>query len=107
MKQLLKEIRPYVRLYRDTKTGIAWVEDGSTGCGGSCHPNIHATGSIRGMKKLGFWRKNDRAVRSHGFIYNVDSLVISDKLDQIAADHCRCVGCLERRSNDQDVLLQP
>jgi hypothetical protein len=31
MKQLLKEVGPHKHLYRDTATGIAWVEDGSTG----------------------------------------------------------------------------
>lgn len=92
MKVLLDTIQPHAKLYRDSKTGIAWVANGSTGCGHSAHPNIDATGSIRGMKKLGYWRKNDRCVRSHGFIYNIDSLVVSDELDEIARQNCRCGG---------------
>lgn len=92
MKRKLLEIKPYVVLYRDDRTGIAWVEDGTTGMGHSCHPNIDATGSIRGMKKLGYWNAKDRCVRSHGFIYNIDHLVSSDELDRIAAEHCRCGG---------------
>lgn len=39
-KKLIKEIRPYVKLYRDTNNGIAWIEDGSTGLGISVHPNL-------------------------------------------------------------------
>lgn len=35
------------------------------------HPSIHYTGSVRGMKKLGFWGKNDRCVRCGQWIYNL------------------------------------
>lgn len=35
------------------------------------HPSIHYTGSVRGMKKLGFWGKTDRCVRSGSYIYNL------------------------------------
>lgn len=35
------------------------------------HPSIHCTGSVRGMKKLGLWGKNDRCVRCGQFIYNM------------------------------------
>lgn len=91
-KVRLAEIEPYVVLFRDTKTGIAWIENGKTGNGHSAHPNIDATGSIRGMKKLGYWGKKDRCVRSHGFIYNIDKLVVSDELDEIARKHCQCGG---------------
>lgn len=91
-KVLLQQVSEYVALYRDSRTGIAWVENGSTGNGHTAHPSIHASGSVRGMKKQGYWRKDDRTVRSHGYIYNIDRLVISDDLDQLAADHCRCGG---------------
>lgn len=57
MKQKLQDVRPYATLYRDDRTGIAWVENGSTGLGHSAHPNIHASGSVRGMKSLGYWSK--------------------------------------------------
>ena len=91
-KTLIMEIEPYVKLYRDTKTGIAWVEDGRTGSGHSAHPNISGTGSVRGMKDLGYWRKADRAVRSHGWIYNIDRSAVSDALDYLAMKNCRCGG---------------
>lgn len=71
-KKLIKEIRPYVKLYRDTNNGIAWIEDGSTGLGISVHPNLDKSGSVTGMKKLGYWDKSDRIVLSHGWKYNID-----------------------------------
>ena len=91
-KVAIKQVGEYATLYRDPVTGIAWVEDGSTGMGHSAHSNIDVTGSIRGMKSRGYWKKNDRIVRSHGFYYNIDSLVITDDYDQIAADYCQCGG---------------
>ena len=35
------------------------------------HPSIHYTGSVRGMKKLHFWGKNDECVRCGQYIYNL------------------------------------
>jgi hypothetical protein len=94
MKQNIREVRPYVTLYRDDHTGIAWVENGSTGCGHSAHPNIDASGSVRGMKEEGYWAKDARTVRSHGFIYNIDEFIVNrgDELDMLAAQHCQCGG---------------
>lgn len=92
MKQLIKEVAPYKKLYRDTRTGIAWIEDGTVGLGHSCHANIDETGSVRGMKARGYWGKNDRTVKSHGWIYNIDTLVVSSPEDEIARQHCRCGG---------------
>ena len=37
----------------------------------SIHPSIHYTGSVRGMKKLGYWGKYDRCVRCGSYIYNL------------------------------------
>lgn len=80
-KKLIKEIRPYVKLYRDTNNGIAWIEDGSTGLGISVHPNLDKSGSVTGMKKLGYWDKSDRIVLSHGWKYNIDRFVCDKKND--------------------------
>ena len=91
-KILIKKVAPYIELVRDPKTGIATVEDGTTGCGHSCHPNIDRTGSVTGMKKLGYWGQTDLTVRSHGFIYNISRLVVTDKLDELARQHCQCGG---------------
>ncbi len=96
-KVLLRVVGEYQKLYRDSTNGIAWVEDGSTGCGHSCHANISVTGSIRGMKQQGYWGKKDRCVRSHGFIYNTDTYAVDSDLDKIAADACQCDACIERK----------
>lgn len=92
MKRLISTISEYVKVYRDNRTGIAWVENGSTGLSHSCHPNISATGSVRGMKSLGYWDNDDETVRSHGFIYNISRFTVEDDLDRIAALACRCGG---------------
>ena len=96
-KQLVRKITDYAKLYIDDYNGISWIEDGNTGLGYSCHANISATGSVRGMKERGWWGKKDRCVRSHGFIYNIDTLIISSDFDKIAADTCECDACQERR----------
>jgi len=35
------------------------------------HPSIYVSGSIRGMKKLGYWRKHDEIVRCGSYYYNL------------------------------------
>ena len=99
MKQFIREIEKNVILYRDDKTGIAWIEDGKTGLGISVHSNIDISGNVSGMKARGYWEKKDRTVRSHGWIYNIDSFVCDkeNELEMIVANECRCQGCLERR----------
>lgn len=39
------------------------------------HPSIHHTGSVRGMKNLGVWRKKDRCVRCGQYIYNLSMTI--------------------------------
>lgn len=39
------------------------------------HPSIHYTGSVRGMKKLGFWGKHDVCVRCGQYIYNLSQFI--------------------------------
>ena len=99
MKQFVRKIEEHVNLYRDDKNDIAWIEDGRTGLGISVHANIYSSGSVSGMKNLGYWGKNDRAIRSHGWIYNIDSFVCDkeNELEMVVADECRCQGCIERR----------
>lgn len=91
-KEKIQQISEYVALYRDPKTGIAWIEDGGIGLSYSAHPNIHHTGSIRGMKDRGFWGKKDRCVHSHGYIYNIDVSYAGSKFGKIAREHCQCGG---------------
>lgn len=98
-KRLVREIEPHKILYRDTANGIAWIEDGTNGSSISVHGNIHISGSVRGMKQLGYWRKTDRVVRSHGWQYNIDTLTYdkNDKLEMIVLNECMCMACIERR----------
>jgi hypothetical protein len=100
-KRLPDAEHPYARIYRETTNGIAWVEDGSTGIGHSCHPNIDASGSVSGMKNLGYWDKNDVVLKSHGFKYNVSRFTVGDQLDEIAATYCECPVCRERKKITQ------
>ena len=96
-KRFIKEVKPYCDLYIDDKTGIAWIENWSEGMEHSVHPNIDITGSVRGMKERGFWNKDDKIVRSHGWQYNISKFVASDELDQIVVDYCQCEECKKRR----------
>ena len=98
MKQHIRNISEYVDLYRDDRTGIAWIENGKTGGGHTCHPSIDATGSVIGMKQNGGWKQSDRCIKTAGAIHNIDRFVVTDDLDQIAADECRCQACIERKS---------
>lgn len=98
-KELIRKVGKYaILLYRDNINGIAWIEDGSAGIGHSCHPNISASGSVAGMKKLGYWGKLDKTVQSHGFKYNISKFVIDidNNFDNIVANECMCQECLRR-----------
>lgn len=101
VKESIREIEPGVKLYRDNITGITWAEDHRTGLGVSVHPNIDETGSVSGMVSRGWWGAEDRTVRSHGWIYNIDRLAFDEKdsVEQAVAKECRCQACIERRSN--------
>lgn len=92
-------MKGWFKLYRDDRSGIAWIGDGRTGLGISVHANISNTGSVSGMKALGYWGRKDRTVRSHGWIYNIDSFVCNEdnKLEMIVTNECRCQGCIERK----------
>ena len=92
MKLKLQDIDECTTLYRDSRTGLAWVEDGHTGSQHSAHPNIDASGSVRGMKKLGYWGELDNVVRCRGTIYNISRVVVDDELDELARQHCQCGG---------------
>ncbi len=101
-KKFIREIVPDAKLYRDPINGIAWVEDAKAGICISVHPNIDITGSVQGMKERGFWGMDDRIVKSHGLVYNIDRFVCSpgDKMEEIVARECRCQACLERREKE-------
>lgn len=99
MKQFIRKFEEHVNLYRDDKNGIAWIKNGRIGIGISVHANISSSGSVLGMKARGYWGKKDRTVRSHGWIYNIDSFVCDkgNDLEMIVSNECRCQGYIERR----------
>lgn len=43
------------------------------------HPSIHYTGSIAGMKKAGYWGKDDVIVRCGEYIYNLSIFTTPSK----------------------------
>lgn len=44
------------------------------------YANIHYTGSVKGMIKLGYWNKTDTIVRCGKYIYNVSRPVKDNAL---------------------------
>jgi len=63
---------------------VVCIENGSAGIGHTAHPNIDVSGSVSGMKKLGYWRKEDRIIRERGHYYNMSRVSISCELDALA-----------------------
>lgn len=100
MIEKIKELDEHHILYRDSKNGIAWVCDTSSGMCYSAHPNIMQSGSVRGMKALGYWDKSDKVVESHGYKHNISKLVISDTWDKVVAAHCQCSECKKQHENE-------
>ena len=100
-RTLIREVREYVTLHRDPRTGIAWVRNGTTGLEHSAHANIHHTGSVAGMKVKGYWQKDARTVRSHGYIYNIDTLFVDDADDRTAALACQCGGACRQYQHEE------
>ena len=98
MKRRISKIDEHRDLFRESETGIAWIEDRTTGLNISVHANISDTGSVAGMKNLGRWSRNARTVRSHGFIYNIDTFIcdINNELERIVANACKCAACTGR-----------
>lgn len=68
----------------EVKNGIVVINNYSTGGGHSCHPNISATGSVKGIKAQGYWGKDDKTVKAGSFIYNKSIIHCSDNLDRLA-----------------------
>lgn len=62
---------------------VTIIENYSVGIGHSAHANIDETGSVKGMKELGYWRKSDHIIKARGFYYNMSTVVCSDLLDEL------------------------
>lgn len=97
----MREIEKHINLYRDDKSGIAWIEDGTTGTGVSVHPNIDSSGSVRGMKDRGYWGKKDRTILKGG-----------NKMEKITLDMCygykgssNCTVTLQKNAEDDTISV--
>ena len=55
MLRKIKKIDDDATLMRDDRMGIAVIHNGRDGLNYTLHPSIDKTGSVRGMKKLGYW----------------------------------------------------
>ncbi len=88
----IKDLDDHITLFRDSRSGIAYVKNGKTGEIHTCHPAIDSSGSVRGMKNLGHWDKKDKVVRSIGMIHNISRSVICDEYDEACRASCRCGG---------------
>ena len=84
VKQTKEGLRLDGNLCQIKRKNIVVIENYSTGGGYSAHPNIDKTGSVSGMKRLGYWKKDDKTVKQDGFIYNISSVYISNNLDALA-----------------------
>lgn len=62
---------------------VVTIDNYSTGTGHSCHPNIDKSGSVDGMKNLGYWDKNDKTLKQGDYIYNLSHVVCSSPLDEL------------------------
>jgi len=62
---------------------VVTIENYTAGCGHSAHPNIDRSGSVKGMKKLGYWSKHDLIIRQGGHIYNYSKIYCSNPLDEL------------------------
>jgi hypothetical protein len=62
---------------------VTTIENYTVGISHSAHANIDETGSVEGMKKLGYWHHKDRIVKARGFYYNMSTVVCSDILDEL------------------------
>ena len=102
MKKFIREVTPYAKLYRDSKTGIAWIDDDSTGLRYTVHPYIDRTGSIKGMKQQHFWGKDDKVVTAAGYHYNISRFWCdkNEPFDELLSHECMCYSCNARRERE-------
>lgn len=65
--------------------GLVRIENPLLGFYHSCHPNIHRTGSVKGMIASRAWNESDKTLLVGGYIHNLSSLACADYLDEVCA----------------------
>lgn len=85
------------KIYRNIKTGIAFVDDTEHGVIWSCHPMLSSDASIQMTRVNGIWKKEASIARNNGFIFNVDELDIVNPYNRLMLNYCECRGCRRRR----------
>jgi len=102
-KTFIKQLAEYVELHRDAKTGIAWINDGKTGCEESLHPSIDKSGSIKGMKKKGYWGKNDKIITCNNGHYNISKESQFSVYAKTLKKACKCSVCRDKFDRTQRI----
>lgn len=110
---LIPEIHPeapdHIFRYRVLETGdlvslpilnaVCRIKNYSAGIEHCAHPNISVTGSVSGMRKLGYWRKTDIVYRQGSAWYNVSQIVTSHLLDELCLaledTGCKCLRSVQ------------
>jgi hypothetical protein len=92
-RTVLREVAPHMVLCRDSKNGVARIEDGHRGIRRTIHPNVHGSASIAALRRQG-WGEGGRIVRAHGFIYSLVSYLRDEdpEVDAILREECQCGG---------------
>jgi hypothetical protein len=67
-----------------TQKGLVQLRNGSSGTGHSPFINVDRTANLAGLRKLYRWGKDDKLVRAHGFIYNLNMPSVTDELDMLS-----------------------
>ena len=79
------ENKEYLISIPNKKKGIIGIKNYSQGFMNIAHPNIDSSGSVSGMKKLGYWGKTDKIEKVFGCNVNKSKIVISDEIDNFIA----------------------
>lgn len=82
---------------------VCVIENYSVGIGHSAHPNIDQSGSVEGMKNLGYWHKTDLIIKARGFYYNMSLIATSCLLDELC--HAIEKGTYTRIKNSKNEII--
>ena len=97
---VIKKINDCQEIIRHNKTGIVFVDDGKTGCIHSHHAAIDSNGSVIGMKRRGFWGRNDFIkFNVVGMSVNISSSCCTSSFGLVTRILCNCPECRNDKKN--------